>query len=484
MKFNSYIFDLYKSSSHGKDVINSFTTEVGEDCYDLTVKYNPLNKSFPKDSFNDMADSTFCYYTSELEKPVTIDEARANFQALINGGLRVDGDQYIYPKDYKLLTAAIAPISFAFYVSSEFYFPYLFQYNFFSLKKTADLFELSLPIIPKKSDYKARCMYYMDLCELFYSFRIENNLSPVELCAFLYDFAPNMIAKAPNIIPKPTQAWFIGGLIDQIDKAQGCPFWQANAETKKGDILIHYETSPISAITQMWIAQTDGIIDPFFHYYSNAYIGDNIQIPHISLKELKADAYFSVHPLVRKSFQGVNGWSVSSEDYTNLLKIITEKSGKQPEYLPKLYTPNISLQVKVQNERDVESLLLEPLMQELGIKPTDYIRQLSLQAGRGARIYPDYALFYKNKQGSESAKILIEAKLFMKSNRDVEDAFCQAVSYAKLLESSIVILCDKIALYIYEKNEGYDRDRYTKHYWGDVQNPDVFRYLQTIINSK
>lgn len=79
--------------------------------------------------------------------------------------------------------------------------------------------------------------------------------------------------------------------------------WQSNMDTKRGDILIHYETSPVSAITCLWIAQTDGVIDPFFHYYSNTYIGDRIVIPNISLKELKADIYFSNHPLVRKNFQ-------------------------------------------------------------------------------------------------------------------------------------------------------------------------------------
>ena len=68
-----------------------------------------------------------------------------------------------------------------------------------------------------------------------------------------------------------------------------------NKDTKKGDILIHYETAPVSAITCLWIAQVEGVIDPFFHYYSNTYIGDRIEIPHISLNELKTDGYFSNH---------------------------------------------------------------------------------------------------------------------------------------------------------------------------------------------
>lgn len=75
----------------------------------------------------------------------------------------------------------------------EFFFPNIFIYRFFDLHKIADMFEIDLPSIPKKSNYKARCMYYWSLCEVFYRFRAENELSPAELCAFLYDFAPNFM---------------------------------------------------------------------------------------------------------------------------------------------------------------------------------------------------------------------------------------------------------------------------------------------------
>jgi hypothetical protein len=53
--------------------------------------------------------------------------------------------------------------------------------------------KIYLPQIPKKSAYKARCMYYMDLCETFYRFRTENSLSPMELGAFLYDFSAELV---------------------------------------------------------------------------------------------------------------------------------------------------------------------------------------------------------------------------------------------------------------------------------------------------
>lgn len=60
-------------------------------------------------------------------------------------------------------------------------------------------------------------MYYWSLCEVFYRFRAENELSPAELCAFLYDFAPNFMPQKEADVPQPTQAWCIGGLIDKMN---------------------------------------------------------------------------------------------------------------------------------------------------------------------------------------------------------------------------------------------------------------------------
>lgn len=76
-------------------------------------------------------------------------------------------------------------------------------------------------------------MYYWELCEVFYRFRIENQLSPAELCAFLYDYAPNFISKEKTDIPQPAQAWFIGGKTAPIESTLDFTFWQANPETQK-----------------------------------------------------------------------------------------------------------------------------------------------------------------------------------------------------------------------------------------------------------
>ena len=112
----------------------------------------------------------------------------------------------------------------------------------------------------------------------------------------------------------------------------------------------------------------------------------------------------------------------------------------------------------------------------------DFIRQLPIQAGRGHRVFPDYALHYDNKPDEEKAKVLIEAKLHMKNNQDIEAAFLQARSYARLLGSSAIVLCDKDYLLVYEKKDNFDRDSYKKYYWGELENPDVFNELKNKLN--
>lgn len=493
MKFNQYTWNLYKHSPEGQMAIKEFEeASVNLSEFDLMFKYNPRlelwdNNKERRSFIEDFMESMWCYNINEFPDdptPQTLEEAKEKFEDTIFRGLWVEGETIIPMKDFETMLMTIVWTSFLlYYYEPKFFFPNIFIYRFFDLHKIADTFDIELPSIPKKPNYKARCMYYWELCEIFYQFRTENNLSPAELCAFLYDFAPNFTPKEKTEIPEPSQAWCIGGLInnEEISKTD---FWQASPETKKGDILIHYETSPISAITCFWIAQTDGVIDPFFHYYGNVYLGRRIGLPHITLKELQADEYFSKHSLIRKKFQGVNGWPMSGEDYSQLLRMISAK-GFDVNTLPKLYAPTLPENVSLTHERDVELQLLEPLLNSMRwYENKDFIRQLPIHAGRGHRVFPDYALHYDNTPDYERAKVLIEAKLYMKNNQEIEEAFKQARSYANILESSVIVLCDKTCLIVYEKVNSFDRDRYTKYHWADLNKPDKFNQFKSQLTCK
>jgi len=492
MKLSKYVWDLYKQSENGKNTIDFFEYyNVFWNDVKVIKKYNPncgkwIEKRAYESIMQQIGDSSLDRNPNNFDFK-TFAEVRKEFETCLDEGIYFIFDNnekgyIIDPKDYKYFLTFHIVISFYFYaIAYDYTFPYLFTYRFFDLNKIADTFSIELPKMPKKSDYRARCMYYIELCEVFYKFRIENNLTPNELCAFLYDFAPNYIDKTLPPMPQPTQAWFIGGLIAEEERIEEEKFWQANPETKRGDILVHYQTSPISAITHIWRAQTDGVIDPFFYYYANSYIGNEIEVPHITLKELEADEYFAKHPLIRKKFQGVNGWAISNDDYTRLLYLMRNK-GFDTTNLPTPHAPEPPQGVELHNERDVEVKLLEYYLNQIGYtEPKNYIRQLPIRAGRGSKIYPDYALHYDNKKGYEKAKILIEAKYYLKTNKEIEEAFKQARSYANLLESQTIIICDKYGLIIYQKKDAFDRYKYEKIYWNDLQNPDVYNKLVEIL---
>ncbi len=487
MKFNQYAWNLYKQFPDGQKTIKEFeeACEKGAEI-DLLCEYNPnISKEFNRDKLVEIFETLWAHKVSEYEgiRITSLDDAKKLHEEIISWGVIVEGECWIANGDFDLTLEVLPEYSILlYYLKPEYFFPNLFIRRFFDLNRIADTFDIELPAIPKKSDYKARCMYYWELCEVFCRFKTENKLSPAELCAFIYDFAPNYIQKEKTEIPKPSSAWFIGGHTQKSEIGLDFTFWQANPETKKGDILIHYEKSPISAITCLWIAQTDGVIDPFFHYYSNTYIGNKIEIPHITLKDLQTDEYFSKHPLIRKKFQGVNGWPLSSEDYSELLRMIKTK-GFDIEPLPKLYAPTLPKDINIEREHDVEQQLLEPLLNTIGwYENKDFIRQLPIHAGRGHRVFPDYALHYDNKPDYERAKVLIEAKFHMKNNQDIEEAFKQARSYANILESSVIVLCDKQCLIVYEKKESFDRDIYVKYYWVELENPDKFNELKNKLN--
>lgn len=297
MKFNQYTWNLYKNSPEGKEVIKSFSEADG---YTLFKKYCPHAVFHTEEEYNGWLDNIYCYGVSEYEYPTSISEARDLYSSLITLGIMVEGEPWICREDFKRTLLMIQPMS---YVLSRFapdyFFPYLFICRISDLNKISDAFDIELPKLPKRTGYKERCMYYWEMCEAFYRFRKENDLSPTELCAFLYDYAPRFVGgeKASNV-ERPARAWFIGGYLYEEDRLLSSKFWQSNPETKKGDILIHYETSPVSAITCIEIAQTDGVIDPLFYYYSYTYISERIDIPKITLKELQTDSYFSHHPLI------------------------------------------------------------------------------------------------------------------------------------------------------------------------------------------
>ena len=476
---------LFKKSAEGKESIENFTnTGEAPSLFDFVASYNPqIAESTSQESFDSTCEDLWCYVVSEHDGPKSWDEAEFIFEDVISAGLYEGRKVLIAPGDYNSMLCLIPHISLLLYIMApQYFFPYMWWCRFHTLVTILDMLGIEVPNIPKKSDYKNRCLFYLELCRNIHGFREKNNMTPEELCSFLYSFSPNLVVKASSIAytDQPRSAWFIGGRKNKVEATRNTLQWQSNIEAKKGDILVFYETSPASAVSCIYTSKSDGVIDPFFYYYSYALIGDIIETPPITLQELKADGYFSKHPLVKKNFQGVNGWHLTAGDYDNLLRMFSEKRYDVTK-LPRLQSISYSCQEKIELEVDVERLLLEPLLTSLGFElGRDYIRQLGLHAGRGHRVFPDYSLHYSSKSNEESAQILIEAKRHMKSNKEIYDAFVQARSYALLLGSRLIVLCDKECLLLFEKINGvFTRDYHIRIYWSQLSNPDTLSLIRT-----
>ncbi|MDB5264414.1 MAG: hypothetical protein JWQ14_3697 [Adhaeribacter sp.] len=275
-----------------------------------------------------------------------------------------------------------------------------------------------------------------------------------------------------------------GGDFEFLDNASdgNTDFWQGSEDTKRGDIIVMYCLAPRSYIHSIWRATTDGIADPFFHWYSNIYIGEGKKVIPITLKELKEDACFSQHPLVRKNLQGVNGYPLTAEAYQRLQQMITNKGGVVVKELPQLYSHTFSTNKSLTNEREVELTLIEPLLQKLGYTTEHWVRQLSLRMGRGERNYPDYAFLINSERGYETASMLIESKFWIKNNKELEETFKQVWSYGQRLTAKILVIADKEAIWIYQRhNESLDRTKYTKKFWKELEQPDDFKMVKKLI---
>lgn len=484
---NPFIWKNYIESEQGKKVIELFDNYHDDICNQYIKEYWLKTE----DIGNIVA---HLYFNSDYDEPEIQDfqSAQDIFQRICETGIVLfdDNDEpydYIEP-DFTWYIDHIVPISYWLYLLHPHYFkPYFFIHNADMLMKIADGFNIELPATPKKSDKKARFEYYWEMCQIFHKFEQENHLTPAEMCAFLYDFCFQYFENQEQNLPLPqaTQVWFVGGNkvdFDFLDnfQADDTHFWQSNLDTKRGDIIVMYCLAPRSYIHSIWRAQTNGIASPFFHWYSSIHIQSGQKITPISLNQLKTDPYFSQNKLVKKNFQGVNGYPVSSEDYHQLLKLI-QNNGDDLHLLPQIYAPNYAKNIDLKNEKDVELQLIEPFLMDLNSESI-WTRQLTVKMGRSEKVFPDYALLSNSTKGYEQACILLEAKFDIRNNQELEQAFRQVWSYGLRLQANLLIIADKNAIWLYEKNQqGFDRNRYHKFFWKELENPDQFNQIKKLI---
>ncbi|MGA9213071.1 restriction endonuclease subunit R [Kaistella sp.] len=484
MKLNQFIWNNYKESKEGQEVIKLFEEGNFEEIMKRFI--DEKNKSL--ENYNQIINA----FSNSKNKFENNETAENIFNYFITNGLVLEDENgyfnVIDPNELNYLLNVIEPYSF--YLSDlipDFFFPYFFQLEFSKLQKICDNFNINIPSVPLRKNKLERLNYYLELCEIFHEFRESNELNPFEFWAFLYDFAPKYFGKEEiENLPTPTNIWLCGAAKDDYpdlvkSNSETTYFWGGNEDTKKGDIIVMYCLSPRSNIDFICRAVNDGVRDPFFHYYGSITLGKIQQVQPIHISQIKTDEHLKNLPIVKKNLQGVNGTQINNEDYKRILKLLEEK-GQDISILPKLSSIDFKPNINCKNERDVELQIVEPFLLNLNFAKNDWIRQLPVRMGRGERNYPDYVFFPETTKGYEKGKMLLETKFIIKNNRDLEETFQQAHSYALRLEANKIVICDKDYIWIYIKiNESFDRTKYLKFNWQEINNPDIFNKIKKLI---
>ena len=433
------LIEKYKSAKNGTDFAELFALANKH----LSIGEEPMKQTAI--GFN----NGWTYCVSEFANIIIEDEAKAAYvfediisQDIVGG--RIENDEKAVRQNYRdvLARGIITSISANLYKAwPEYFLPFFYDYGMYYLRNIADEFEIALPKQPAQKEYKQRLMYYTALCHCLHDFRRKHNLNPAEICVFLYDFVPAYVnSKEQEPLPEEAeQAWFIGANPGFISDDDTEIVWGIKSDVRRGDIVVCYELAPTKSIVSVWRAMGDGSTTPFEFYNSYAQMGQRVDIPHITLDELRQDSYFKDNSFVRRNFQGMSKCPMEASDYTRIVEILRHKGFEGA--LPKLFVPGHDINVEIGNEQDVSDKLLVPMLEEMGWKrDKDFKPEVRLRAGRGLTGYAmdkhvDFLLHYKQGKDKTTAKVAIEVKEHMKSVAEIDECFVQGESYAKLAEA-------------------------------------------------
>jgi hypothetical protein len=483
MKFTNYIWDLYKNSDEGKKEMKMFTTKNIEKLslkFDFELTVEVVNVNNKTEIFHPYREA------NEILKNKTINnfkEARELFNNIVIKQI-IEEKQEKYNFFFEFIGAFSTALYFRF---PDYYLPYFFTNDTYSdFLRICDNFGITLPQNPKRNNQEERTWFYFEICELLHQFRKKHNISSSEFPAFLYCFAFDSLESIEEPeLPKPSKVFFLGagaGFTQENDNPdfyfldnsniQSTNTWGAGGlKIKKGDLVLMYCLSPRKYIHSIWRAMNNSFIDPFSYYYYGVKVGFPKKIKPITFQELSNNPIFRENSTVRAHMQGLNGKSLSTLEFSELLKIL-ERKGQSTIDFPKLPIYNRAFK-QIENERDVEIQLIEPLLKDLNFTEKDWIRQLPIRMGRQTKYYPDYAIIANSTIGKEKALIILEAKYSINSDKQLEDAFLQARSYGLRLQSEKIILADRDFVWLYEKKNGdFEFNPILKVHWNDLTNSD------------
>ena len=458
--FNQYIWQLYLNAGGNKivkcfedNLSNEFTAEYVSFIKDLHREYQ-LSASILDDETEQLRNLVDFFRNGNRfcdDEDFSAEEAMTVLYMALSENESVDAKE-----TFSIFTYSLANCSTMLAVSlPELFVPYYFKWNFNVLQVIADTFGIELPEIPKKSDYEGRFYYYMDICSALQTFRNQNALSPYELCAFLYDFAPKYIGGVSSYLvadlPEPRGAFFVGSAKDDLfysDKPDTVTPWQCNPDTRAGDMILMYLRSPVSAVDSVWRSCSVGFIDPFFYYYRCTYIGNPQRLKSVPIDRLRDDKITGKMPIVKKNMQGINGIELKPSEYNRILQMGRSKALKLESFA--------ASEGEYSTEKEVEEHIIKPLLKQLGYSDRDYVQQLYLEIGNhNHALIPDFVLLPQKFGFRQSAFAIVEAKCSITSQIELTAALSQVRSYAKLLGARYAAIISQEKIWIFSARDDF-----------------------------
>ena len=514
MSLNSYQWELYLQSK-GKETIEGFKKFLSGQFEGYPEFISKLVSAFcPDDGLIqqvrvDALD--FVEQISEYRKDVPIDELASEDERMAELAVRPmtesdyqdakDEDPYAdqwaqieantkgtrdhLGKFYRFIEYLTFNTQMKAYLLPTRYFPYYYAQMFCVLQDVANFFEIQLPAVPGKKQLAERIDYYQKLCECFYAFAIENKMSIAELWAFLYDYGPACVGGKEWVredLPEPRSVFVFGMGQAYPEKHPGSVcIMQGSPDMQIGDIGMLYHWAPDKCYTSIWRAVSTGYFDPLTVHDRQVCYGRPIEIPHITYAELKVDPVFSQTSLVKTNMLRMDGAPMLPSEYMHLLDMARAK-GPVPENVPVFERRDDAAQGTFLLERDVEEQLLEPLLLRLGWTPENWCRQMPVRIGRGTSKYPDYVINPVYTKNHEHGDIVLEAKLTIPNQKQLEVDRGQAHSYAKLLGARAYVLVAKESIWLSISDDDFTSIKgYT---WEELKDADKFSALYKLIGNR
>ena len=224
MQFNRFIFDNYLATEEGIDALKFFSDfenvikerkKTAYFSFLCHVSIFPVEKLLSDNELKRFSEAFDYFDFSQINSSCEKIFVESGIEGVVEDRKSFIENEIAGNENAteRLYMTFVRSFSIEFYFSfPQFFFPYYFETQFPKLENICKEFDISLPPLPTKRDYKKRLFYYFEICKAFYDFRQQHELTPEEFCVFLYYFAPHCCEPMlfSENLPAPSKVYICG----------------------------------------------------------------------------------------------------------------------------------------------------------------------------------------------------------------------------------------------------------------------------------